>query len=274
MWDLCRKSYLCVEAFKTLLFPDLPFLKQRQTEPTCSPNQNHDDFHIHAKALPNKAGATKYCQRGPIRTVHLSRCSSRLALPPWCEIIMPRRPTGDFLVQLFAPWFPVASRLCTVTTNCLYLQLCLVYFCHSLQLRQDAYATQHTVHDHQCCCLLERNQFAPSLLALLSPFSFLPLQHVLLNFPWYVCTAGLPSWLLTSKNCPSAHKPKHTLACVEAYSLWSTVLGDKMFWSGSNCFVTVGEFCITFNRIQRVCGCMNETRRTVYMLQKLIYRLG
>ena len=124
----------------------------------------------------------------------------------------------DFLVTfqcwIFPPsgfqWPHVSD---PVTTDCPYSQLCLVYFCHSLQLWQDAYVTQHTKHDHQRCCLPARNQFAPSVLAL--PFPIAQSFPFLLPLP---CVLGLSSSLWVNSGSPFmvtncygfhfAHKPK------------------------------------------------------------------
>lgn len=90
-----------------------------------------------------------------------------------------------------------------VTTDCLFSQLCLAYFCHPLQLQRDAYVTQHTMHDHQRRCLSERNQFSPSVLALPFPIAqssafLLSVACVLSLSCLYERTVGVPSWLLTS----------------------------------------------------------------------------
>lgn len=67
-----------------------------------------------------------------------------------------------FQCRMFAPpsapgfqWPHVSD---PVTTDCLYSQLRLVYFCHSLQRWREAYVTQRTVQDHWRRCLPESDR--------------------------------------------------------------------------------------------------------------------
>lgn len=71
----------------------------------------------------------------------------------------------------FSPWFPVAPHLwpCHYRLLVFAITPCLLLSFPSAV--EDAYVTQHTMHDHQRCCLTERNQFAPSLLALPFPIA-------------------------------------------------------------------------------------------------------
>lgn len=88
-----------------------------------------------------------------------------------------------------------------VTTDCLYSQLRLVYFRHSLQRRRETYVTQRTVQDHRRRCLPESDRGQTHR------FSLPPLSVPIAQPPPLRHVSSLEVWLNGGKRLHNALPP-------------------------------------------------------------------